>query len=88
MLNYLVYRPIKFNETCRISYRNAIRETSLLSTEPAPIVLPLPMRTLIRIVTSIPIHTSGSICLSLKKVDSQMLKTDAIQLFKQMRSLL
>ena len=27
-------------------------------------------------------------CLSLKKVDSQMLKTDAIQLFKQARSLL
>lgn len=27
-------------------------------------------------------------CLSLKKVDSQMLKTDAIQLFKQTRSLL
>ncbi|MBO6248556.1 MAG: hypothetical protein J6N54_07085, partial [Bacteroidales bacterium] len=27
-------------------------------------------------------------CLSLKKVDSQMLKTNAIQLFKQARSLL
>ena len=27
-------------------------------------------------------------CLSLKKVDSQMLKTDAIQLFKQTQSLL
>ena len=27
-------------------------------------------------------------CLSLKKVDSQMLKTDAIQSFKQTRSLL
>ena len=48
--------------------------------------------TKIRMVSSdgdIIIDDFGNIdCLSLKKVDSQMLKTNAIQLFKQARSLL